>query len=123
VSELARWGPSEVQQRFGVEPAQIPDFKALAGDSSDRIPGAPGVGPSRAAAVLRKHGSLEAALAAGGFPDQAETLRAYLEITRLRADAPLPKLPDAERDWAGAAALLEAWGHGALAERLRERAA
>ena len=121
VSELARWGPAEVRERFGVEPAQIPDFKALAGDSSDRIPGAPGVGPARAAAVLRKHGSLEAALAAGGFPDLAETLRAYLEITRLRADAPIPELPDAEPNWAGAAVLVERWGLMALGKRLLDR--
>lgn len=121
VSELGRWGPADVRERFGVEPAQIPDFKALAGDSSDRIPGAPGVGPGRATALLRKHGSLEAALEAGGFPDQAETLRAYLEITRLRVDAPIPELPDAEPEWAGAADLAERWGLGALARRLRER--
>ncbi|MBA3330526.1 MAG: 5'-3' exonuclease, partial [Actinobacteria bacterium] len=62
--ELVRIGPAEVQERYGVEPAQVPDFIALRGDPSDRLPGARGVGPKRAAAVLREHGSLEAALAA-----------------------------------------------------------
>ena len=42
VSELARIGPAEVRERYGVEPAQVPDFIALRGDPSDKIPGAPG---------------------------------------------------------------------------------
>ena len=45
VSELARIGPAEVRERYGVEPAQVPDFIALRGDPSDKIPGARGVGP------------------------------------------------------------------------------
>ena len=45
VSELTRIGPKEVHERYGVEPAQVPDFIALRGDPSDKIPGAPGVGP------------------------------------------------------------------------------
>ena len=122
VRELERIGPAEVVQRYGIAPALVPDFIALRGDSSDRIPGAIGVGPATAASILRKHGSLEAALAAGSFAAQAEKLRAYLEIARLRADAPLPKLPDAEPEWARAAALVEEWGLAALAKRLRERA-
>src|ERR671922_1370990 len=50
--ELARLGPSEVRERYGVEPEQVPDFIALRGDSSDKIPGAAGVGPRTAAGVL-----------------------------------------------------------------------
>src|SRR5439155_19349544 len=65
VSELARIGPVEVRERYGVEPEQVPDFIALRGDSSDRIPGARGVGPKTAADLLRKYGTLEAALAEG----------------------------------------------------------
>src|ERR671936_403839 len=45
VSELARVGPAEVRDRYGVEPEQVPDFIALRGDPSDRLPGAKGVGP------------------------------------------------------------------------------
>src|SRR5207342_3064009 len=122
VSELARIGPAEVRERYGVDPEQVPDFIALRGDPSDRIPGAPGVGPGRAAAVLVKHGTLEAALEAGGFPDRADALREYRRIATLQADAPIPELPDAEPDWSSAADLLESWGHGGLAQRLRDRA-
>ena len=60
VSELARIGPAEVRERYGVEPAQVPDFIALRGDPSDKIPGAPGVGPKKAADVLKQHGTLDA---------------------------------------------------------------
>jgi DNA polymerase-1 len=121
VSELRRVGPVEVRERFGVEPSQIPDLIALRGDTSDRIPGAAGVGPGRAAAVLKKHGSLEASLEAGGFPDQADDLRDYLRMATLQADAPIPDLPDAEPQWEAAAELVDRWGLGALAKRLRGR--
>ena len=90
VSELQRVGPAEVRERYGVEPAQVPDFIALRGDPSDRIPGAPGVGPGRAAAIVKKHGSLEAALEAGGFPTIADQLREYLWIATLQYDGAGP---------------------------------
>src|SRR5205085_12194793 len=63
--EMARIGPAEVRERYGVDPEQVPDFIALRGDPSDKIPGVPGVGPKGAASLLRRHGSLEAALAQG----------------------------------------------------------
>ena len=121
VSELERVGPAEVRERYGVDPGQVPDFIALRGDPSDKIPGAPGVGPARAAALLSRHGTLEAALAAGGFPSLAEALRRYRAIATLRRDAPIPELPDAEPDWAGAASLAERWRLNALSKRLQER--
>ena len=121
VSELVRMGPGEVRERFGVEPAQIPDFIALRGDTSDRIPGAAGVGPARAATLLKKYGTLTAALDAGGFANQADALRSYLDIARLRPEAPLPPLPDAQPEWSRAADLVEKWGLSALAKRLRAR--
>jgi DNA polymerase-1 len=67
VSELARVGPAEVRERYGVDPSQVPDFIALRGDPSDRLPGAPGVGPKKAAEILGQYGSLEEALEAGRF--------------------------------------------------------
>jgi DNA polymerase-1 len=122
VSELDRVGPDEVRERYGVDPAQVPDFVALRGDPSDRIPGAPGVGPGRAAAVLQKHGSLDAALQNGGFPTIADDLRTYLRMARLQYEAPIPELPDAEPTWEPAAELVERLGHKALGKRLRDRA-
>ena len=123
VSELERVGPEEVRERYGVDPKQVPDFVALRGDSADKIPGARGVGPERAAAVLRKHETLDAALESGGFPDQVEELRTYLRLTRLQYHAPVPDLPDAEPNWERAAELAERWGLNRLAGRLRERRA
>jgi DNA polymerase-1 len=52
-------GPGEVQQKFGVRPDQIADYLALAGDSVDNIPGAPGIGAKIAAALLTEFGSIE----------------------------------------------------------------
>src|SRR5437868_3670384 len=92
VSELARIGPAEVRERYGVEPVQVPDFIALRGDSSDRIPGARGVGPKTAADILRRYGSLAGALKAGRFAAEAEHLRLYRQIAQMDAKAPLPRL-------------------------------
>jgi DNA polymerase-1 len=120
--ELVRVGPAEVKEIYGVAPELVPDFVALRGDPSDRIPGAKGIGPGRAATILAKHGSLEACLEAGGFPDQADALRDYLRIATLQPDAPIPELPDVDPDWETGAALAEAWGLAGVARRFRERA-
>jgi 5'-3' exonuclease len=63
----------EVRARYGVDPGQVPDFIALRGDSSDKIPGAPGVGATGAATLLQRYANLEAALQAGRFPSMAKT--------------------------------------------------
>jgi len=118
VSEIARIGPAEVRERYGVEPAQVADFIAIRGDPSDRLPGARGVGPKGAADVLREHGSLEDALAAGRFAAQAEELRLYRRIATLDASAPLPRIDDQTPTWAEASALAEDWGLNQLAGRL-----
>jgi DNA polymerase-1 len=118
VSQLARIGPDEVRERYGVEPTQVADFIALRGDPSDRLPGARGVGPKTAAQILVEHGSLEAALAAGRFAAQAEELRLYRRIATLDASAPLPDLSDQTPTWAEASTLARTWGVGALADRL-----
>jgi len=117
---MARIGPEEVRQRYGVEPKQVPDFIALRGDSSDKIPGAPGVGPKSAASLLRRYGSLEAALVQGKFPAQAEQLRLYRSIATMDASAPLPALLDQTPTWGAAAALARGWELNRLADRLRE---
>ena len=115
---LARIGPAEVRERYGVEPGQVPDFIALRGDPSDRIPGARGVGAKTAAALLHEHGSLEALLAAGRFEAVADDLRLYRRIATMDAAAPLPALEDQTPTWDRAAGLAREWGLGRLAGRL-----
>jgi exodeoxyribonuclease-3 len=117
---VERVGPAEVRQRYGVEPAQVPDFIALRGDPSDKLPGAPGVGPAGAAGLLRQYGSLDAILKAGRFAKQADDLRLYRSIATMNRKAPLPKLPDQKPKWQKAAALVRAWELKKLAERLEE---
>ena len=118
VSQIARIGPAEVRERYGVEPAQVPDFIALRGDPSDRLPGARGVGEKGAAEILRRYDSLEAALADGRFSSQAEELRLYRRIATLDASAPLPALENRSPTWAEASALTRDWGLGQLSGRL-----
>ena len=122
VSELTRVGPAEVRERYGVEPGQVPDFIALRGDPSDRLPGAKGVGPKTAASLLAQYRTLEAALEAGRFAAQAEELRLYRRIATVDASAPLPPLEDQTPTWAEASALVERWGLKNLGGRLLERA-
>jgi DNA polymerase-1 len=122
VSEIARIGPAEVRERYGVEPAQVPDFIALRGDPSDKLPGARGVGPKKAAEILAEYGSLEDALTAGRFAAEAEDLRLYRRIAQLDYSAPVPPLGDRQPDWKGAAEHASHLGLGALAGRLEERA-
>jgi DNA polymerase-1 len=122
VSELARVGPAEVRERYGVEPEQVPDFIALRGDSSDRIPGARGVGPKTAADILRQYGGLAEALKGGRFAAEAEKLRLYRRIAQMDAKAPLPRLAGQKPDWRRAAAAAQGLGLGGLAGRLEVRA-
>jgi DNA ligase D-like protein (predicted ligase) len=117
-SELARIGPDEVRQRYGVDPKQVPDFIALRGDPSDKLPGATGVGPKRAAQLIRRHGSLDGVLNAGLFRSQAEMLRLYRLIATMDASAPLPSLANQTPTWASASSLTRGWGLNQLADRL-----
>ena len=118
--EMARIGPDEVRARYGVDPKQVPDFIALRGDTSDKIPGAPGVGATGAATLLQRFGSLEAALRAGRFPAMAETLRLYRSIATMDKKAPLPSLRSQKPTWDKAAALAKEWELDQLARRLEE---
>ncbi|MGO9400309.1 MAG: 5'-3' exonuclease H3TH domain-containing protein [Xanthobacteraceae bacterium] len=118
-----RIGAAEVRARYGVEPAQVPDFIALRGDPSDKLPGAPGVGAAGAAALLRKYGSLSAILKAGRFPKQADELRLYRAIATMNRKAPVPRLAEQTPTWAKAAALARKWELKQLAGRLEELAA
>ena len=60
VSDLTRFTPEEVDEKYGLTPAQYPDFAALRGDPSDNLPSIPGVGEKTAAKWVREYGSLDA---------------------------------------------------------------
>ena len=114
----ARIGPAEVRERYGVDPEQVPDFIALRGDPSDKLPGARGVGAKRAADVLAQYGSLEAALEAGRFAAEANALRLYRRLATLDATAPLPPLEGQVPRFAEGAAFARELGLNRLAERI-----
>jgi DNA polymerase-1 len=119
-------GAAEVEARYGIPPAIVPDFIALRGDPSDGLPGAKGIGEKTAADLLRRHGSLEAAIAGAirekpsvrrALLEQADELRAFKDIATLR-DADVERPPDRPTDRAGGAAAARALGLGRLAARL-----
>ena len=103
-------------------PALVPDFIALRGDPSDKIPGARGIGEKRAAELLAQYGSLEAMLDAGRFEAEADSLRLFRAMATVDRGAPLPPLPDVEPDWTAAAAHVRALGLEGQARRFEEAA-
>jgi len=115
--ELARIGPRQVVERMGALPEQVPDFKALAGDASDKIPGVRGCGPKSAAALLLQHGTLDRVVA-DWTRDRAEQILMFREVARMRSDAPV-ELPGGLPDWSAGADGLAAIGLGDLATRMR----
>ncbi len=129
ISGFEEVDPAGVERRYGIPPALVPDFIALRGDPSDGLPGAPGVGPKTAAALLVRHGSLEAAIAnadrerpriAAALKGSAAQLRAFREIATLRS-VELDRPEDRPTDLAGGAGVARRYGLNRLAERL-ERA-
>jgi DNA polymerase-1 len=119
--------PEEVQRRYGIAPAQVPDFIALRGDPSDGIPGAKGIGEKTAADILRRHGSLEAAIDGAvreskptvrrALIEQADELRMFKDIAMLR-HIELERPADAPTDTTRGGAAARALGLKRLAERL-----
>jgi DNA polymerase I len=69
VSDLTRFTPGEVEAKYGLSPAQYPDFAALRGDPSDNLPSIPSVGEKTAAKWVREYGSLDALV------DQVDTVK------------------------------------------------
>jgi DNA polymerase I len=120
--EIARIGPEEVRQRYGVDPNQVPDFIALRGDPSDKLPGAASVGPKRAAQLVQQYGTLDGVLKAGLFPTQAKMPRLYRLIATMDTKAPLPSLADQQPTWGSASTFARDWGLNKLADRLNEMA-
>src|SRR5689334_14483419 len=102
VSDLARMTPAAVEEKYGVAPANYPDLAALVGETSDNLPGVPGVGPKTAAKWIATYGTLDALVAAAGdIPGKAgESLREHLgdvirnrKINALVRDLDLPAGP------------------------------
>jgi len=59
LSDIREYDAKAVEERFGVDPARVPDYKGLVGDTSDNIPGVPGVGPKTAASLLQEFTTVE----------------------------------------------------------------
>ena len=121
-----------VRRRYGVTPEQVPDFIALRGDPSDGIPGARGIGEKTAADLLRRHGSLEAALAgatrerparvSGALLEGRELLPVFKKLATLQPAA-VERPPDRPTDHLGGARAARELGMNRLAERLERLAA
>jgi DNA polymerase I len=98
-----QYDEAAVWARFGVSPPELPDWKALAGDVTDEIPGIPGVGAQRASALVRRFGSIAALLARidevtpgslrARIAANAASLSLWRDLARLRDDVPLPTGP------------------------------
>ena len=93
-------GPEQVHERFGVGPERVIDVQALAGDSSDNVPGVPGIGVKTAAQLINDYGDLDQLLARAeeikqpkrrqNLIEHAEMARVSRDLVTLRRDAPLP---------------------------------
>jgi DNA polymerase-1 len=124
-------GPADVPAKFGVGASQVVDVLALAGDSSDNIPGVPGIGPKTASKLILEYGSLEAVLdAAPGIKgkrgenlrNHADDARMSKQLATIRVDVPLGvELTDLQPEGMQVAALRELfdeWEFGPVAKRL-----
>jgi len=95
VSDVQVYTPDRVEARYGIRPDQIPDFIGLKGDTSDNIPGIPGIGDKTAGQLVAQYGSLEEVIAHAGelsparkknVTEHAEQARASKELATMRRD-------------------------------------
>ncbi|NOL59025.1 DNA polymerase I [Corynebacterium ulcerans] len=103
VSVLHRFTPEAVEEKYGLTPAQYPDFAALRGDPSDNLPNIPGVGPKTATKWIVEYGSLDQLLehaddikgkAGTSFRERLEQVRMNRTLTEMVKDLELPYSPD-----------------------------
>ncbi|MEZ5086128.1 MAG: DNA polymerase I [Tessaracoccus sp.] len=110
VSDLARMTPESVEEKYLVPPARYPELAALVGETSDNLPGVPGVGPKTAAKWLTQYDGLENLLqraeqvpgkAGQSFRDHLEDVRRNRRLNALVRDVSLPVGPDEleRREW------------------------
>jgi 5'-3' exonuclease len=109
-----------VRAKFGVEPALIPDFLALVGDTADGYPGIPGIGPATAARLLNQYGIIESLPAAVLGEDQRNMALLFKDLATLRTDARLFDDVD-ELQWRGPTDAFAAWAERLGDARLLER--
>ena len=98
VSDVNVYTPERVELRYGVRPDQVPDFIGLKGDTSDNIPGIPGIGDKTAGQLIAQYGSLEEVIAHAddlspargkAVREHADQARASKELATMRRDLPL----------------------------------
>jgi len=93
-------GPEQVREKFGVGPDRVIDVQALAGDSSDNVPGVPGIGVKTAAQLIAEYGDLDTLLARAheikqpkrreALTEKADMARVSRRLVTLKADVPVP---------------------------------
>ncbi|HHW13750.1 MAG TPA: DNA polymerase I [Firmicutes bacterium] len=146
ITETAVYDPARVKEEYGITPAQFVDVKGLMGDTSDNIPGVPGIGEKTALRLIQEYGGLEQVLAQaaaiGGrtgklletYADQARLSR---RLAAIECEAPLAlrpeEIPGPQPDWERLRALFTSLGFrnllkklpapGAVADRTGETAA
>ncbi|HEX4835461.1 MAG TPA: 5'-3' exonuclease H3TH domain-containing protein [bacterium] len=109
-----------VRAKFGVDPALIPDFLALVGDTADGYPGIPGIGPTRAARLLNRHGIIENFPPAVLGEDRRRAALLFKDLATLRTDARLFRDVD-ELRWRGPSNVFAAYSERLGDARLLER--
>ncbi len=112
-------GAAAVRQKFGVEPALIPDLLALVGDAADGYPGITGIGPVTAARLVNRHGRIED-FPAEVLADNRDRALLFKRLATLRTDAPLFRDVD-ELRWRGPKDAFTAWTARIGDSRLLER--
>jgi 5'-3' exonuclease len=108
-----------VRAKFGVEPALIPDYLALVGDTADGYPGIAGIGAVTAAQLLNRHGPIDR-FPPGVLRDHHDLALLFKDLATLRTDAPLFRSVD-ELQWRGPKKAFAAWTERMEAPRLLER--
>jgi len=88
VADVNVYTPERVEARYGVTPEQVPDFIGLKGDTSDNIPGVPGIGDKTAGQLIAQYGSLEAVIEHAGelSPARSRNITEHAEIARVSKD-------------------------------------